>query len=101
MDDPVDLAILAALSAAALGAYAWTQTRYFVGADTDTVVIYRGIQQDIGPISLSSVYEDTGISLNDLPFYQRLAVTSTISARSLSDAEQIVDTLRTTLEGER
>ena len=39
--------------------------------------------------------------LNDLPFYQRLAVTSTISARSLSDAEQIVDTLRTTLEGER
>jgi len=95
------IAILAALSAAALGAYGWTQTRYFVGADADTVVIYRGIQQDIGPISLSSVYEDTGIVLNDLPFYQRLAVTSTISARSLSDAEQIVDTLRTTLEGQR
>lgn len=95
------IAILAALSVAALGAYGWTQTRYFVGADTDSVVIYRGIQQDLGPISLSSVYEDTGIPLNDLPFYQRLAVTSTISARSLSDAEQIVDTLRTTVEGQR
>ena len=69
-----------------------------MGADDDTVVIFRGIQQDLGPISLSSPYEDTGIELVDLPFYQRLAVQQTISARSLADAEAIVETMRRTLE---
>jgi len=92
------VAILAALTAALFGAYAWTQTRYFVGSDQDTVVIYRGIQQDLGPFSLSSVHEDTGILVADLPFYQRVAVDSTISARSLQDAEAIVDQLRPTTE---
>ncbi len=90
--------ILAALAGALFGAYSWTQSRYFVGADDDSVVIYRGIQQDLGPIPLSSVHEDTGILLSELPFYQRLAVTATISARSLADAEAIVETLRETVE---
>jgi serine/threonine protein phosphatase PrpC len=85
--------VIGALVAAALGAYGWTQTRYFVGSDEDSVVIFRGIQQDLGPIPLSSPYKDTGILLADLPFYQRLAVQQTISARSLADAETIVDTL--------
>lgn len=90
--------ILGALTASLLGAYSWTQSRYFVGADEDTVVIFRGIQQDLGPISLSSPYDETGILLSDLPFYQRLAVQQTISARSLADAESIVETIRQTAE---
>lgn len=93
--------ILAALAAALFGAYSWTQSRYFVGVDEDSVVIFRGIQQDLGPISLSSVYEDTGIMLDDLAFYQRLTVSSTISARSLADAQAIVNTLRDTVEDTR
>ncbi|MFT4052433.1 MAG: Stp1/IreP family PP2C-type Ser/Thr phosphatase [Microbacterium sp.] len=92
------LAILALLAAAALAAYSWTQSRYFVGADDDTVVIFRGIQQDIGPISLSSVYEDTDILLSDLAFYQRVTVQQTISARSLANAEAIVETIRESVE---
>ncbi|WP_431803385.1 PP2C family protein-serine/threonine phosphatase [Microbacterium sp. bgisy203] len=90
--------ILGAIAASLFGAYSWTQSRYFVGADEDTVVIFRGIQQDLGPISLSSPYEETGILLSDLPFYQRLAVQQTISARSLADAESIVETIRQTAE---
>lgn len=86
--------ILAAIGAAGYAGYQWTQTRYFVGADEDSVVIYQGIQQNIGPITLSSPYDDTGILLADLPGYQRLAVEETISARSLADAENIVDNLR-------
>lgn len=86
--------ILAALSAALFGAYQWTQTRYFIGADDDSVVIYRGVQQDLGPIALSSPYEDTGILLADLRAYQRIKVEQTISARSLADAQAIVDNLR-------
>lgn len=88
------LTIIAALVTAGLLAYSWTQTRYFVGADDDTVVIFRGVQQDIGPISLSDPYRDTGILLADLPGYQRIAVEQTISARSLNDAVAIVDNLR-------
>ncbi|MBN9176845.1 MAG: serine/threonine-protein phosphatase [Microbacterium sp.] len=90
------IVVIGALFAGVAAAYSWTQTRYFVGSDENSVVIYRGIQQDIGPISLSTPYEDTGILLVDLPFYQRLAVQQTISARSLADAQQIVDTLRST-----
>ncbi|WP_292830739.1 PP2C family serine/threonine-protein phosphatase [Microbacterium sp.] len=86
--------ILAAIAASLFGAYTWTQTRYFVGADDDSVVIFRGIQQDIGPIPLSSVYDDTGILLADLPMYQRMAVEATISARSVADASAIVANLR-------
>jgi len=92
------VAILAVLAVSAIAAYNWTQSRYFVGSDDDTVVIFRGIQQDLGPIALSSVYEDTEIRLSDLPFYQRLEIQQTISARSLADAQTIVDTIRNTLE---
>jgi PPM family protein phosphatase len=84
------LVVIALLAAGLLVAYNWTQTRYFVGVDDDSVVIYRGIQQGIGPISLSSVYEDTGIPLSQLGSFDRQAVEDTISAASLPDAQQIV-----------
>lgn len=90
--------VIALIAAALFGAYAWTQTRYFVGADTDTVVIYQGIQQDLGPISLSHVYQDTQIKMSDLPSFDQSVVQNTISARSLADAQQIVERLRTSAE---
>ncbi|HEX5856968.1 MAG TPA: Stp1/IreP family PP2C-type Ser/Thr phosphatase [Microbacterium sp.] len=90
--------VLGLLAAAVLGAYNWTQTLFYVGADDDTVVVFRGIQQGIGPISLSTPYEDTGIQLDDLPAFQRSAVEETISARSLANAQEIVDRLRETAE---
>jgi len=88
------LIVLVGISAGLFAGYTWTQTRYYVGADDDSVVIYRGIQQSIGPLTLSSVYEDTHIALADLSAFDRQTVEATISARSLADAEQIVDRLR-------
>ncbi len=85
--------ILVALAVAVFAAYNWTQTRYFVGTDDDSVVIYRGVQQDIGPISLSSVEEETGIQLSTLPMYKVLALIDTISVSSLEEAHNIVDNL--------
>ncbi len=93
--------VLVALAGVLLIGYQWTQTRFFVGADDDTVVIFRGVQQDIGPISLSTPYEDTGILLADLPSFDRGTVERTITARSLSDAEAIVDRLREASERTR
>jgi protein phosphatase len=62
------------------------------------VVVYRGIQQDIGPIKLSEVYEETGIELDDLDEFTRQAVESTVSAGSLAEARAIVERLRATVE---
>ena len=90
--------VLGLIAAAVLGAYNWTQTLFYVGADDDTVVVFRGIQQGIGPISLSTPYEDTGIRLDDLPAFERSTVEETISARSLENAEAIIVRLRETAE---
>jgi hypothetical protein len=93
--------VVVVLAIGTLLAYNWTQTRFFVGADENTVVIFKGIQQDLGPIPLSSEYEDTGILLDDLPSFSRQTVESTISAGSLAEAQEIVDRLRRTAEANR
>lgn len=70
--------------------YNWTQSRYFVGEHEGVVAIFRGVHQDVGPISLSTLYRDTDISLDSLSVYSRSTIERTISASSLSDAERIV-----------
>ena len=87
------LLIAAIITAGALF-YSWTQTRYYVGTDEDSVVIYQGIQQSIGPITLSEPHEDTGIMLVDLPSAWQIRAEETIPANSLEHAEQIADNLR-------
>ncbi len=91
--------VLGLIAAALYGGYQWTQTRYFVGGDEDTVVIFRGIQQDIGPISMSTPYEDTGISLDSLSDFARTTVQQTIPATSLDDARRIVNSISETAGG--
>ncbi|WP_404430228.1 protein phosphatase 2C domain-containing protein [Microbacterium lacus] len=90
--------VLVLLAAAIFGGYQWTQTRFYVGADEDSVVIFRGIQQNIGPIALSQPHEDTGIELDSLSEFARTTVESTISAESLDDARRIVDSIAATGE---
>lgn len=82
--------VLGMLAAGLWLGYQFTQTRYFVGADEDTVVIFQGVQQNLGPISLSTPYEDTGIPLDSLSNFARATVEDTITAGSLADARRIV-----------
>ncbi|TFD53502.1 serine/threonine-protein phosphatase [Cryobacterium sp. Hh7] len=89
----VILLVLAIVGTSILS-YQWTQTRYFVGSEGSTVAIYQGVQQDIGPIKLSSVYEATDINLSDLRVYDRQQVEQTISAGSLADAQAIIERLK-------
>ncbi|MDJ0348731.1 protein phosphatase 2C domain-containing protein [Cryobacterium sp. PH29-G1] len=89
----VILLVLSIVTTAVLG-YQWTQTRYYVGVDGSTVAIYQGVQQDIGPIKLSSVYEDTDLNLADLRVYDRQQVEQTINADSLDDAMAIITRLK-------
>jgi len=84
---------IAAIVGGAWLAYRWTQTHYYVGEDSGRVAIYQGVQQTIGPIPLSHVYQSTRIELADLPEYQRESVEATINADDLRDALDIVDRL--------
>jgi serine/threonine protein phosphatase PrpC len=86
------LVVLAILTGS-IATYQWTQTRFFVGASGGNVAIYRGVQQGIGPISLSTVYRTTSIDLDELPSYSRTTVEDTINATDLEDAERIVEQL--------
>ncbi|KQO63838.1 PP2C family protein-serine/threonine phosphatase [Curtobacterium sp. Leaf261] len=82
-------AVLVVFGGILLG-YRWTQMHYYVGSDTGNVAIYRGVQQSIGPIQLSSVYQDSDTKVSDLPTYTRENVRQTINADSLSDARAIL-----------
>ena len=86
------LAVIAIVAAIIVG-YNWTQTHYFVGNDHGYVAIYRGVQQDIGPIQLSTVITKTAIPVSGLTPFDRAQVDATITAGNVSKAEDIVDRL--------
>ena len=63
------LAALLVLGGGGWGAYAWTQTQYYLGVDDGHVAIFRGIPQSVGPVSLSHVLLTTETRVEDLdPF---------------------------------
>ena len=86
--------VIASIVGAVALAYQWTQTHYFVGvADDGTVAIFQGVQQNIGPISLSSVEQSSAVRADDLPSFERQQVEATINADDLRDAHDILDRL--------
>jgi protein phosphatase len=85
--------VIGALVVAAVVAYQWTQTRYFVGVNNDAVTIYRGVPEDVWVFSLSSVYETTDISVDQLPPYQQDKVTQSYSVESLEEAREFIGRL--------
>lgn len=90
---------IAALAGGVLLGYQWTQTRYFVGTDGETVIIYRGVQQNIGGLSLNSEAEDTGIPVDSLGGYEQRQVQRTLNASSLDEARDIVLRLGVNADG--
>ncbi|MEA5457338.1 PP2C family serine/threonine-protein phosphatase [Sinomonas sp. JGH33] len=75
--------------------YAWTQTRYYVGASDDHVAIFNGVSQPLGPFSLSKVYAPTDIPMSSLPDFQQQTLRRGVPADSLTEAEKLVAQLRT------
>ena len=80
---PAELvAALAALVVALIGAYRYTQTRYYVGFAGDRVAVYQGVQGSIGPLQLSHVVQETNLTRSQLSPYARDQVDGTINADS-------------------
>lgn len=91
----VALALLIALVAGGLWAgWNWSQQQYFVGTDGTHVVIYQGISQDLGPVSLSSPVETTDIELSSLSPVTQQRVERSLPADSREDADAIVERLQ-------
>ncbi|GAA3816990.1 PP2C family protein-serine/threonine phosphatase [Cellulomonas soli] len=87
------VAIALVLGASGYLAYRWTQTQYYVGVDGTNVAVFRGLPQDLGPISLSSIVEESDVAVDDLSAYLRTRVEGTIQVTSLDAAQAMVATL--------
>ncbi|MFY9262654.1 MAG: serine/threonine-protein phosphatase [Actinomycetaceae bacterium] len=85
------LAILVLVLGGLGGGYAWTQTRYFVSTHDGNVAIFKGIPQDIGPITLSELYEETDIAVEDLTEVAQERLRTPITRASLPEARAVVD----------
>lgn len=87
------LVLVGSLVIAGVLAYQWTQTRFFVGDNNGSVTIYQGIPEDVWIFTLSSVYEDTDIPLDQLQPYQREKVANSWPVESLDAARDFIDRL--------
>ncbi len=88
------LLVLLLVAGGAYGAYQWSRTQYYVGAQDNNVAIFRGLTQDVGPIRTSTLYRAEDIALKDLPTYQQDQVRADIPTDGLPDAQRLVRQLR-------
>jgi protein phosphatase len=94
---PIVLTALVVLLAIIVGGgWLWSQSQYYVAADSKgEVIIYRGVNLRIAGISLSKPIEPTGIRLDQLPSSYQQTVKAVDLASGLADARGIVANLRT------
>ncbi|MDA8324330.1 MAG: protein phosphatase 2C domain-containing protein [Actinomycetota bacterium] len=76
-----------------LGGYQYIRSQYFVGASGGTVVIYRGINEHVLGLSLSSVAQRTSIPVAAIPRADALVVQAAVGG-SLAEAQRIVANVR-------
>ena len=75
--------------------YQYTQRQYYVAADkSGHVVIFKGVNQSLLGIGLSHPYSDSAIPVKQVPSGYQQPLTNTITASNLSQAQQIVATIR-------
>ena len=88
------LLVLVVVGAGVYAAYVWSQRQYFVGAHGGHVAIYRGVSQNLGPVTLSRVESESEVGVDDLPDFYRTKVDDPVSTDTLADARALVDQLR-------
>jgi protein phosphatase len=80
--------LLAAVAGASIwGIYSYTQTRYYLGVQDGKVAIYQGIKESFAGFGFSHLYEESDLSVDTLPDFQKDLLQRSISADSLADAK--------------
>ena len=88
------LLVLLLVGGGLYGAWRWSQTQYYVGAQGPHVAIFRGLPQDVGPLRTSRLFDEQDIALADLPTYQQERVRADIATDGLTGARRVVKRLR-------
>lgn len=90
------IGVLVLLLVITAGWWGWnhTQSRYYVGAEQGSVALFRGINQDLGPISLGTLEEVSDVQLEDLSQFTRQRVESGIQRDTRAQAEALIDEFR-------
>jgi len=87
-------ALVALVVAGAWLGYSYTQTKYYVAETNGHVAIFKGIREELLGFKFSNVYQETNVSVSELPEYQQQLVDHTIYATDLQDAFRILDRLK-------
>lgn len=74
----------------------WTQDQFFVGARDGEVVVYQGIQQEVGPIQFFSVVKGTGRQLSTLSAPDQASIKDGIPVTSIDEGIQRINGLKST-----
>jgi protein phosphatase len=94
----VTTALVVLLAVVAAGGYiAWrvSQNQYYVAADAHgDVVIYRGINERILGVNLSSPYQVTSIPLSQVPSNDQQTVRTAYASGTLAEVRKTVDNIR-------
>ena len=85
--------LFAVIAGGGFAAWRYTQSQYYVAASGGKVAIFRGINEKVAGMSMSSVYLRTGIPLTAVPQGDRARIAATIPATSLADARAIIATV--------
>ncbi len=84
------------LFAGLFSGYRWTQQQVFIGEENGYIAIYRGVNQQLGPIGLSTLVQRTDILVSDLPGNYQTRVREAITLASLDEASTRVEEFRAT-----
>jgi hypothetical protein len=74
--------------------YLYVRSQYFVGVDRGHVTIFRGVNDHVLGISLSSVSARTEIPLSGVPSSDATAIRNTIAPGGLVQARRVVANIR-------
>ena len=72
----------------------YTQDQYYVGTNSGQVAIFQGVNQSVAGVSLSHVYQRTGIPLAGVPSPYQGQIRATVAATSRASALTIVANVR-------
>jgi protein phosphatase len=75
------------------GFWRYNQSQYYVGVQNGYVSIFRGTNQSVAGISLSSLVQRSTLPVSELRSSDRAGLAQTISQDSVSDAQLLIDQL--------
>ncbi|GAA4521939.1 MULTISPECIES: Stp1/IreP family PP2C-type Ser/Thr phosphatase [Nonomuraea] len=72
----------------------WTQDQFFVGAWADEVVVFQGIQQEVGPVQFFKVAQHTGKALSRLSPPDQALVKDGIEVGDVAEGLTKINTMK-------